>query len=104
MITDDLATAISRVERRDNRTVSGEERRIHLRAAALYEQLAADDPARVRVLDRRLQDNATALNSMQEWISQARARIACLPDPWVMRRYCADTRRLRGNVRSAASG
>ncbi len=63
LITDDLATAISRVERRDNRTVTGEERHIHLRAAALYEQLAADDPARVRVrvLDRRLQDNATAL-------------------------------------------
>jgi len=42
---------------------------------------------RIRVLDRRLQDNATALNSMQEWISQGRDRIACLPDPWAMRRY-----------------
>ena len=95
----------------------GRERRIHLCAAALYEQpctnspvrtalyeqLAADDPARIRVLDRRLQDNATALNSMREWISQARDRIPCLPDPWAMRRYCADSCRLRGNVHSAAS-
>ncbi len=104
LLTDDLATAISRVEQRDNRTVAGEERHIHLRAAALYQQLAADDPARVRVLDRRLQDDATALNSMQEWISQARDRIACLPDPWAMRRHCADSCRLRGNSRSAVSG
>jgi dTMP kinase len=94
LITDDPATAISRSELRDNRTVGSEERRIQFRATAMYEQFAAEDPARFRILDRRLQDNASALNSMREWISQARDRVTCLPEPWVMRRYCAGACRL----------
>jgi hypothetical protein len=65
--------------RRDDRTVSDEERRIHVRAAALYEHLAAEDPVRIHVLDRRIQDNAAALNSMQDWISTVKgARHAAL--------------------------
>jgi len=102
LITDDPATAINRSERRDNRTVGSEERRIHLRAAVMYEQFAAEDPARFRILNRRLQDNASALNSMQEWISQARDRITCLPEPWAMRRYCAGSCRL-GETRATAA-
>lgn len=96
LITDDPATAISRAERRDNRTITGEERRIHLRAAALYEQFAAADPVRIRILDRRRQDTATALNSMQEWINQARHQVPCLPEPWAMRRHCTGSCRLCG--------
>jgi dTMP kinase len=96
LLTDDPATAISRAELRDNRTIAPEERRIHFRAAALYDQLAADDTTRIRVLDRRLDDAATALNSMQEWISQARHQISCLPESWAIPKECTGSCRLRG--------
>ncbi len=103
LVTDDPAAAIDRAERRDDRTVSDEERRIHFRAAVLYEHLAAEDPARIQVLDRRIQDNPAALNSMQDWISRACDRIGCLPEPWAMCRYCTGPCRLRGTSATAAT-
>jgi dTMP kinase len=103
LITDDTATAINRAERRDNRVIADDERRIHHRAAALYEQLAADDPEHIRVLNRRLCDTATALHAMREWISEASGQLSCLPEPWAVRGHCTGCCRLRDKPAAAGT-
>ncbi|MBI1759046.1 MAG: thymidylate kinase [Actinobacteria bacterium] len=52
LIVDDVTTAIRRAEHRDAISHTPEQWRMHHRAAEVYAQLAADDPARIQVIDR----------------------------------------------------
>lgn len=79
LITDDVATAIGRAETRDNTRYTTEQWRLHHRAAALYDRLAADDPGRIAVLDRR-QLPADAIIDQMAYLIGA-APTTCLAPP-----------------------
>jgi dTMP kinase len=51
LISGDTELALDRARQRDQRPFTPEERLIELRASRIYAQLAAEDPARIRVLD-----------------------------------------------------
>ena len=53
LVTDDASAAVERAQRRDNRIYTPEQATFMHEACALYERLAATDPARYRVVDRR---------------------------------------------------
>jgi dTMP kinase len=53
LITDDVATAIDRLQRRDGIQCTTAERRMHHRASVLFTRLAGADTARIRIIDRR---------------------------------------------------
>ncbi|MFE2727128.1 dTMP kinase [Kitasatospora sp. NPDC059327] len=73
LLTDDPARALARAERRDRRRYTPEEHTVHRRCAALFEALAADDPHRFRVLDRRAEpDPHAGAALMADWIRHAR--------------------------------
>jgi dTMP kinase len=82
LLTDDLGVAAQRAQQRDGRPYSTEQWDMQRRAATLYEQLAGDDPDRVRVLDRRAVDSHQAVDLMRTWIAERRANPPCLPEPW----------------------
>jgi dTMP kinase len=69
LVTDDVETAVSRAEQRDAYNCPPDERHLHHRAAALYEHLAADDPERIRILDRRQLDTDDAVEQMRLWVN-----------------------------------
>jgi dTMP kinase len=81
LITDDIDVAVRRTEERERRPLTAGELRIHHRAAALYQKIAADDPGRIRVLDRRLSNETSAIQLMKEWISNADGKVSCLRPP-----------------------
>jgi dTMP kinase len=80
LIADDTDAAISRAQRRDGRTCTTEQRRLHERAALLYARLALDDTARMPVLDRRTLSTGQLAAEMARLI--ATAPVSCLPEPW----------------------
>lgn len=83
LITDDPERAMQRAEQRGAFTYDARDRDLQRRAADLYLRLAADDPHRFRVLDRRTTDEDGAVERMREWIAEVQdAERACLTQPW----------------------
>ncbi|ANY07784.1 dTMP kinase [Pseudonocardia sp. HH130630-07] len=74
LITDDPDTAVGRAEARDDFRYTPEQWRLHRRAAALFDRLAADDPRHVWVLDRRGQDAESLTATLLAWIESAPRR------------------------------
>jgi dTMP kinase len=74
IITDDTETSIKRAETRDGISYTAEQRRLHHRAAALFEHLAGTEPEHVRVLDRRERDVDELVATITAWIESAPAR------------------------------
>jgi dTMP kinase len=73
LITDDTDAAIGRAQRRDGRTYTAGQRRIHERAALLYQRLARDEPSRIPVLDRRTLPGGQLTSEMARLIPGTRA-------------------------------
>lgn len=80
LITDDPAAAAKRAEQRDCRAFSPGYRRIHDRAAALYEQAATDCPGNITVIDRRHLTASDAVTLMHARIWERRQALTCLHD------------------------
>lgn len=82
LITDDASEAVARTQQRDHRVFTPEQAAFMHHAAALYERVAAADPERCRVVDRRMVDEHEAVDLIREWINDARADLNCLREPW----------------------
>ncbi|WP_100112439.1 dTMP kinase [Streptomyces alboflavus] len=82
LVTDDAAQAVARAQDRDGRVFTEEQAAFMRAAAALYEQLAATDPRRYRVVDRRTVDEHQAAEQIRGWIHEARGSRGCLSEPW----------------------
>jgi len=107
LVTDEVDTALGRAERRDRHPYTPEERRIHLRAATLFERLAAADPERVVLLDRRTTDSQDAVDRMEEWIRRRQTGVTCAKEPGspgAAGEPCARTCRLAISALATATG
>ncbi|MGW4370324.1 hypothetical protein ACWEKT_32235 [Nocardia takedensis] len=82
LITDDPAHAVARTQHRDRYLLTGEQATFMHHAGALYEQLAATDPTRCRILDRRTVDEHEAADQIRDWIHSADTDTNCLREPW----------------------
>ncbi|WP_329431250.1 thymidylate kinase (plasmid) [Streptosporangium sp. NBC_01495] len=82
LVTDDAVEAVERAQRRDRRVFTTEQATFMREACALYERLAATDPARYRVVDRRNVGEHEAAELIQAWISAARTGLGCVREPW----------------------
>ncbi|HUZ54182.1 MAG TPA: thymidylate kinase [Streptosporangiaceae bacterium] len=100
LVADDTDAAIGRAQRRDGRTYTAEQRRIHERAALLYARLALDDTARMPVLDRRTLSTGQLVAEMARLIATAPVR--CLPEPWSNAGACIAGCRPAGAANPAA--
>lgn len=69
LLTDDVHAAISRAEARDSRQFTTEQHTLHHQAVDLFILLAAQDPARFCVIDRRTTDLATAISQIKNRLS-----------------------------------
>lgn len=81
LVTDDADQAVVRAQHRDQRTFTPEQAAFMGQACVLYERLAATDPDRYRVIDRRHTDEFEAAELIATWITGARADLACLREP-----------------------
>lgn len=81
-ITDDPAQAIQRTQRRDRRVLTPEQATFMHDASALFERLAATDPARYRIVDRRRLGEHEAVEQIRAWIYSAGADLGCVREPW----------------------
>lgn len=83
LITDDASQAVARTQRRDRCVLTGEQAAFMQAAATLYERVAATDPARYRVLDRRNVGEDDAAEQIRAWILHAaQTDRSCLYEPW----------------------
>jgi dTMP kinase len=82
LITDDASAAIDRAQRRDKRNYTLEQATFMCEACALFERVAAADPARYRVIDRRSADEHEATGQLRAWIGAATVGLACVREPW----------------------
>lgn len=82
LITDDPAHAVARTQHRDQCVLTGEQATFMHAAGALYEHLAATDPARCRILDRRTVDEHAAVDQIRAWIHSAGTDSSCVREPW----------------------
>ncbi|MFB6884186.1 thymidylate kinase [Streptomyces noursei] len=82
LVTDDAAKALERAQRRDRCVFTGEQADFMRAACTLFEQLAATDPARYRVVDRRSVDEYEAAEQIRAWIQGAGSGLSCLMEPW----------------------
>lgn len=82
LVTDDASAAISRAQIRDQRTYPPDQLDLQHAACALYERLAATDPVRFRVLDRREVGEEDAVTLIGTWIREACTPLTCLTEPW----------------------
>ncbi|WP_433206969.1 hypothetical protein ACQP1G_21010 [Nocardia sp. CA-107356] len=82
LITDDPAQAVARTQRRDQCVLTTEQSTFMHNAASLYERVAATDPVRCRVLDRRTVDEHEAAEQIRAWIHNARTDLDCVREPW----------------------
>lgn len=82
LITDHAHAAIARTQQRDQRVLTPEQVTFMGEACALYERLAATDPARYRVVDRRTLDEHQAAKLIRTWIHDARTGLSCVREPW----------------------
>lgn len=83
LIVDDPDRAMRRAEQRGTFTYNAADRTLQRRAATLYLTLAAEDPDRIRILDRRTADENEAVEQMRAWIAEScDTDRACLAQPW----------------------
>ncbi|GGR81144.1 hypothetical protein GCM10010269_20370 [Streptomyces humidus] len=82
LVTDDADQALVRAQRRDRRVFTPEQATFMRRACALFERVAATDPARYRVIDRRVIDEYEAAAQIRDWIGGAGPGLDCLREPW----------------------
>ncbi|GAA4229424.1 dTMP kinase [Streptosporangium album] len=82
LVTDDASEAVVRAQRRDRRVFTTEQATFMREACALYERLAATDPARYRVVDRRSVGEHEAAEQIRAWIHDAGTDLGCLREPW----------------------
>jgi dTMP kinase len=89
LITDDPSAAIERAQRRDSRCFTPDQVAFMNETFALHEQLAATDPVRYRVVDRRSTDSHEAVRQIRTWILQARHGLRCAREPWQSQGACS---------------
>jgi dTMP kinase len=82
LVTDDAHEAVARAQRRGRCVFTSEQATFMRAACALYERLAAADPARYRVLDRRSVGEHEAAELIRAWIHGAGTGLDCLREPW----------------------
>lgn len=82
LITDDPSAAIERAQQRDSRLYLPGQVAFLNQTSALHELLAATDPARYRVVDRRSASSGAAVRKIRAWIEQARHDLSCAREPW----------------------
>jgi dTMP kinase len=82
LVTDDAAQAVARAQQRDQCVLTTEQAAFMRDAAALYERVAATDPARYRVVDRRSVGEHEAAEQIRAWIHGARTGLGCVREPW----------------------
>ncbi|MGH3400925.1 MAG: thymidylate kinase [Streptosporangiaceae bacterium] len=82
LITDDPPAAIERAQQRDNRLYTADQVAFLNETCALHEQLAATDPVRYRVVDRRNTGSREAIRQIRAWIGEARHDLSCAREPW----------------------
>lgn len=82
LITDDAGQAIARAQQRDQCVFTDEQATFMRGVCALFEQVAATDPARYRVVDRRTVDEHEAADLIRDWIQTAGADLGCVREPW----------------------
>jgi dTMP kinase len=82
LITDEASQAVERTQRRDACVFTSEQVAFMRDAGALYERLAATDPARYRVVDRRRVDEYEAAEVIRRLIQDAGTGLGCLYEPW----------------------
>jgi dTMP kinase len=82
LVTDEASKAIDRAERRGQFGFTSEQATFMREACVLYERLAATDPARYRLVDRRNVDEDEAAELIRAWIDGAGTHRGCLREPW----------------------
>ena len=82
LITDDPSAAIERAQRRDNRRFTPDQVAFMTQTCALHEQLAATDPVRYRVVDRRSTTGDEAVLQIRVCILEARNGLGCVRESW----------------------
>jgi dTMP kinase len=81
LISGDPQLALDRASQRNQRPFLPEERLTELRASSTYRQLAAEDPARICVLDPDGLDPQTSAAMMANLITSAASGLNCRPYP-----------------------
>jgi dTMP kinase len=82
LITDTAGQAIERAQRRDQLIFTDDQATFMRAVCALFERVAATDPARYRVVDRRTVGEHQAADLIREWIQSAGAQLGCVREPW----------------------
>ncbi|MBV9024155.1 MAG: thymidylate kinase [Streptomycetaceae bacterium] len=82
LVTDDTSEALVRAQRRDRCVFTNEQAAFMRKACQLFERLAATDPARYRVVDRRSVDEHEATEQIRAWIQDADGDLGCMMEPW----------------------
>ncbi|WP_042379998.1 dTMP kinase [Streptacidiphilus melanogenes] len=82
LVTDDASKALERAQRRDRCVFTAEQADFMREACALFERLAATDPVRYCVVDRRHVDEHEAAAQIRAWILSAGDDLGCLMEPW----------------------
>ncbi|MCE0536044.1 hypothetical protein LWF15_11035 [Kineosporia rhizophila] len=82
LVTDDPDQAIARSQQRDQRAFTTEQATFMHGAGTLFEQLAATDPTRYQVLDRRTTDEHQAADLISAWIHAIPTPLVCLSESW----------------------
>jgi dTMP kinase len=82
LVTDNASEALARAQRRDRCVFTNEQADFMRAACALFERLAATDPVRYRVVDRRHTDEYEAAEQIRAWIQGAGGNLGCLLEPW----------------------
>ncbi|HTJ68159.1 MAG TPA: hypothetical protein VL551_11570 [Actinospica sp.] len=83
LVTDDVAASIERAQRRDQSVFTDEQVWFMRETNVLHERLAAADPARYRVVDRRHLDEDEATELIRAWITETRTDLTCVREPWL---------------------
>lgn len=82
LVTDDATNAVQRAQQRDACVFTEEQADFMRQASTLFEQFAATDPARYRVVDRRSVDEYEAADQIRSWIRGAGDDLGCMVEPW----------------------
>ncbi|MBC9718430.1 thymidylate kinase [Streptomyces sp. TRM66268-LWL] len=82
LVTDDARAAVSRAQQRDRCIFTAEQVLFMQQASLLYERVAATDPGRYRIVDRRHIDEHEAADQIRSWIRTAQTNVRCLREPW----------------------
>jgi dTMP kinase len=82
LVTDDPDQAIARTQQRDQRTLTPEQATFMRAAGALFERLAATEPGRYQVLDRRTVDEHQGADLIRTRIHDIPVPLGCISEPW----------------------